>query len=260
MKLNYLLLALARAQSQEENERMDERLVMFGRLPKVFNWYNILIDKFIPAKKAGKYKHRVGQVAQRIEWEINRCEMAGPEANKNDNQRGVDELLESFKGDYEDLDSLFNDPDFLAKVVDEFEYEDDDILETPYEDTERRVSWNTAGKGKKKKGKGKKKKGSGKGNRPTSNNKKPGKDAEWKATSQVKNDELQTVGRPPRVLLYRVNKTILKWFNNYMPQECLKYTRIFKRLKGLKMQMTKLMPTHEYVFEEDTSMLEEAKK
>ena len=89
------------------------------------------------------------------------------------------------------LTLILSDPDFLAKVVDEFEYEDDDILETPYEDTERRVSWNTAGKGKKKKGKGKKKKGSGKGNRPTSNNKKPGKDAEWKATSQVKNDELR---------------------------------------------------------------------
>ena len=61
-----------------------------------------------------------------------------------------------------------------------------------------------------------------------------------------------SVARPPRVLVYRLNKTIIKWFNNFMPAECRKFTRIYKRMKGLKRQITRLVPKHEYIYDEVT--------
>ena len=35
-----------------------------------------------------------------------------------------------------------------------------------------------------------------------------------------------------------------------MPAECRKFTRIYKRFKGLKRQITRLMPKHEYIFDQ----------
>ena len=56
-----------------------------------------------------------------------------------------------------------------------------------------------------------------------------------------------TVGKPPRVLLYKVNKTMVKWFNNFLPSECRKFSPIYRRMKGLKRQITKLMPKHQFI-------------
>ena len=58
---------------------------------------------------------------------------------------------------------------------------------------------------------------------------------------------LETVGKPPRVLLYKVNKTMVKWFNNFLPSECRKFSPIYRRMKGLKRQITKLMPKHQFI-------------
>ena len=57
-----------------------------------------------------------------------------------------------------------------------------------------------------------------------------------------------TVGRPPRVLLYRVNKTIGKWFQNFLPSTCKKQPKIERRLRGLKKKINNIMPEHEFIF------------
>ena len=57
-----------------------------------------------------------------------------------------------------------------------------------------------------------------------------------------------TVGRPPRVLLYRVNKTIGKWFQNFLPKSCKKQPKIERRLKGLKRKIHNIMPQHEFIY------------
>ena len=59
---------------------------------------------------------------------------------------------------------------------------------------------------------------------------------------------LDTVGRPPRVLLYRVNKTIGKWFQNFLPKSCKKQPKIERRLKGLKKKINNIMPEHEFIY------------
>ena len=63
MKLTYLLyvlpfattgnaqLAGSETGSRPETAVVDERLVNYKRLPKVFNWYDVLIKKFVPEKK-----------------------------------------------------------------------------------------------------------------------------------------------------------------------------------------------------------------
>ena len=77
MKLSTLFLPFIAAQKTTP-EPVDERAVIFNRLPKVFNWYEIVITKFVRGKKAGKYIHRVNELKQRIVWETDRCEAAGP--------------------------------------------------------------------------------------------------------------------------------------------------------------------------------------
>ena len=61
---------------------MLERAVWFDRLPKIFNWYESIIEKFIPNSKVGKYQHRVKDLQKKIYWEITRCEDAGIDAQE----------------------------------------------------------------------------------------------------------------------------------------------------------------------------------
>ena len=67
-----------------------------------------------------------------------------------------------------------------------------------------------------------------------------------KRRSGVNHYFLDTVSRPPRVLVLRLNKTLMKWFKNFMPERCRKFSRIFKRMKTLRKQVIKLMPKHEW--------------
>ena len=71
----------------------------------------------------------------------------------------------------------------------------------------------------------------------------------WKGFLEIDHELnfLETVGKPPRVLLYKVNKTMVKWFNNFLPSECRKFSPIYRRMKGLKRQITKLMPKHQFI-------------
>jgi len=158
---------------------------------------------------------------QKIRWEITRCPKAGIDASKNGNGRMAEMLLDEFSDSIDELDILFSSDDALFEASESFAYEADDDLETP-DPVSRQV-----------------------GNRPKRPGK--GKHSEWKAMSQTKNPMLETVGKPPRVLLYKVNKTMVKWFNNFLPAECRKFSPIYRRMKGLKRQITKLMPKHEFI-------------
>ena len=40
---------------------------------------------------------------------------------------------------------------------------------------------------------------------------------------------------------------MVKWFNNFLPSECRKFSPIYRRMKGLKRQITKLMPKHQFI-------------
>merc|ERR1712048_881769 len=222
MKLFALFMPLILAQAADP---VDERLVNFNRLPRVFEWYKTVIGKFVRGKFVGKYQHRIDQLYQKIVWETERCPKAGPTANQNKNGRFADEdnlILDDFEKSIAELEQMMSDDKFLVEVSKNFEYEENDDLYTPDDQSSGRKI----------------------GNRPT----KPGKDTEWKATTMTGMD-FDFASRPPRVLVYRLNKTLIKWFNDFMPAECRKFTRIYKRMKGLKMQITKLMPKHQWQFE-----------
>lgn len=237
----FKFLALVSAMVSAQGAKDQQRVVVYARLPRIFNWYEELLTRFVGQRKRGKYIHRIGELKQKIYWEIDRCESAGPDAKEqaqagliemglghlvDQQQRNDDIDLAELIDMADELDAMFQDSNYLSNVVDSFQYEDNDDLETPFVDTERKV-----------------------GNRPNRPNR-PNKNTPWKATSQLKNPMNDSVGKPPRVLLYKVNKTMQKWFKNFLPKTCKKFPRIFKRMKSLKKQITKLMPTHQYQFDD----------
>ena len=78
---------------------MLERAVWFDRLPKIFNWYDSIIEKFIPESKVGRYQHRIKDLQKKVYWEITRCDDAGIDAQEqalfglNDLENGLKIIL-----------------------------------------------------------------------------------------------------------------------------------------------------------------------
>ena len=150
-------------------------------MPKIFNWYETIINKFVPAGKAHKYVHRIGQVKTKIYWEIRRCPDAGIEAQEQA-VAGLEEMGLQGRSDIfslgdsglefdsmvDDLERMMMDDAYLMEVAEDFEYEANDDFETPL--LPKLMRGRRRKKGKKK-----------------------GKNAEWVAVSDTKNRELGRV-------------------------------------------------------------------
>ena len=108
-------------------------------MPKIFNWYETIINKFTPPGKAGKYVHRIGQLKTKIYWEIRRCPDAGIEAQEQAvaglEQMGIQgrsEILgmDSDMGGFEfdamvdDLARMMVDDGYLMEISEEFRRSD----------------------------------------------------------------------------------------------------------------------------------------
>jgi len=254
MRVVVLTFFLSWADSGKTINRLDnalsERAVWFERLPKIFNWYTTIIDKFTPPGKARKFSHRILDLQKKVYWEIRRCPDAGIDAQEQAlaGLEQIEELGRSdfrpFRGEdfgfaFDELSKMMHDDQYLKKVSDDFEYEDNDDFQNVG------LSMQFARGLARRKGKG------AIGNRP--GKKKPGKNTQWKVMTDNDNQELETVSRPPRVLLYKVNKSITRWFDLFLPKTCKKFTPIFKRLKGLKRRITNLMPKHEWIPDDEPS-------
>lgn len=156
---------------------LTQRSVWFDKLPKIFNWYETIINKFTPVGKAFKYVNRIGQLKTKIYWEIRRCPEAGIDAQEQAiaglEEMGLQGRSEFFStGGLEfdamvgDLERMMVDSKYLIQIAEDFEYEIDDDFQNPILPTLMR---------------GRRRK------------KKKGKNAKWVAVTDTKNRELGLV-------------------------------------------------------------------
>lgn len=232
--------------------KITQRALVFNKLPKIFNWYEKIITSFSTEKsRTGKYIHRIKDLKKKIYWEIERCPQAGLEAKEQANNGLIEmgqrsnfmefddiEIIDDFQILLGDIENMITDEAYAEEAASLFEYEYNDELQQPSD-----LDIFSRGKKQKKSKKTKKKKN------------KHNRNDEWILTNQNQQqrleenkETLQTL-RPPRVIVYKLNKGIMKWFNLFLPKSCKKFWKLTKRMKGLKKQITNLMPLHTYVDE-----------
>lgn len=178
--------------------RQLERAVWFDKLPKIFKWYETIIDKFVGKRKSGKYKHRILKLRKKMYWEVQRCPEAGIEAQEQAiaglNEIGFHSRSGNFSNPtgfdvmYENLAQMMVDQNYLKQVSDDFEYEVNDDFETPL--VQKTIGHQWTSRGRRKKHRPGNLAGNRPGNRP---GKKPGKNAQWMAITDTKNRELAKV-------------------------------------------------------------------